>query len=84
VLRALSASLCAMNCLLHQALLALEVALGLVQVDLGPGHAGRVTAGDVGLRRQHRGPRRLHVGLGRAHPVLEGLRVDLRDQLALP
>jgi hypothetical protein len=41
----------------------------------------RPASGGVGLRRQHGRLSCLNVGLGRTHPVLEGLRVDLGDQL---
>ena len=66
----------------HQVLLALEVALRLVELDLGPAALGERLL-HVGLGDKHRCARRLHVGAGLAHAVLEGLGVEPRDELAL-
>jgi hypothetical protein len=79
--RALSASLWAMNCFSTRLCLRSKSRWASFRSTCARATWARL-AERVGLRRQHRSPRGIDIGLGRAHAVLEGLRVDLRDQLA--
>ena len=67
--------------LFNQNLFALQVSLCLLQVHLRPRHAGPTGRGGR-LRCDHGGIGGVHVGLGRAHPVLKGFGVNAGDQLA--
>jgi hypothetical protein len=59
--------------LLHQQLLAFVIALAFGQVGLGAQH--------FGLLHADRGACGFDIGLGLAHAVLEGFRVDAGDEL---
>jgi hypothetical protein len=67
--------------LLEQALVALELALGLSRADLRAGNL-RLQRGDVGALGQHGGARRLEVRHRLVHAQVERVGVDARDDLA--
>ncbi len=69
--------------LLVQHPVALELALGIGQVDSRARDLG-VQRGDVGALGEHRGARRLHVRQRLAHAQRERVRVDAGDDLPFP
>jgi hypothetical protein len=79
-----AAALCAwarLAAVRHLGVVAPQGALGRGGVDGGARRCG-LRREQIGLGREHRGARRVEVGLHLAQPLLEGLGVELRDQLA--